>query len=134
MMETAQSADQRVANRRPRRRLGCIFALALWFVCALVPCLGITLATQGEFTVSLGSFPDQQLRVWLVSEAQERGIGYSLPTISQSGENAVCVQTDVRYLLWAGSGDTSVFCDCYARESTAASWSLTTTQSGACPR
>lgn len=123
---------------RPRsllRRLGCILALALWFFLLLTPCFLIRLATEGELRLRLGDAPDQEARVWLVMEADQRGVGYSMPSVYAGEDTAsVCVQTDVRYLLWVGTeaGKPVTYCECHSRPSADDDWTLTSTYDGAC--
>src|ERR1041385_5904869 len=86
------------------RRLGCGITLVIWFTLILSPCLCIVLATQGEITLQLSDVPGNSLRVWLVNEAHERGVGISRPTIhASSDDNAVCVQTEVSFIFWEGT-------------------------------
>jgi hypothetical protein len=127
------SAPAPVPVRRSRvRRTGCIIALILWFVILLSPCFLIVLAVQQEISISTGSAPGQQIRLWLVSEADQRGLGLSTGSVRQTGENAICMQTDVRFFLWSGSADPVNYCECYEHASSADSWSATTTTTGVC--
>lgn len=119
-------------RRSPIRRAGCTVAVILWFLILLTPCLCIVLATQGEITIATGSAPGQQMRLWLVSEADQRGIVLSTASIHQPSENAVCVQTDVRFFLWAGEADPTSYCECYGRSSSSEPWELVSTASGVC--
>jgi hypothetical protein len=106
--------------------------IALVLVCLLIPCGAITLATQGEIVFALGSAPGQELRVWLVMEAFERGLGISTPNVVSSTDTLVCVQTDVHYALWVGRAEATVFCDCYVRADSGSVWSLTSTSAELC--
>jgi hypothetical protein len=115
------------------RRIGCALALVIWFTLLLTPCFLFVMATQGEIAVNLGSAPGQDLRIWLIMEADERGFGVSRPTTASGNDaNHLCVQTDVRYLLWAGKAEPVTYCDCYERSGTDQAWSSTATQQGAC--
>lgn len=117
----------------PLRRLGCGIALVLWFALLLVPCLLIVMATQGEITISQGSLPGQQIRVWLIMEATERGFGISSTSTQQTDPNIACVQTNTRFVLWAGQADPLSYCDCYARADAESPWSSVSTTQGVCP-
>ncbi len=119
-------------RRSPIRRAGCIIVVVFWFLILLLPCFLIVLAVQQEIVISTGSAPGQQTRLWLISEAEERGLALSTTSTRQSDENAVCVETDVRFYLWAGKSDPTSYCDCYQRENANASWSQASTASGAC--
>jgi hypothetical protein len=129
--------DEMVIMPPPRsrvRRLGCYGALALWFLLLLTPCLCIVLATQEQITVDLGSAPEQTLRIWLVNEAAKRGIGISRPSVyGDTHGNAICVQTDVNFLLWTGQEAPSSYCSCYTRPDSQRAWAESQTLSGQCP-
>jgi hypothetical protein len=128
-----EDAVQIVPPRRsPLRRLGCVVGLVIWFTVLLLPCFLLILATQSEITISTGSAPGQQTRLWLISEADERGLALSTTSAWQDGENALCVQTDVRFLLWAGSSEPLSYCECYQRGSAGEAWSFTESINGAC--
>jgi hypothetical protein len=113
------------------RRCGCWLALLFWFVLLVTPCGLLYLATQNELAISLGDLPGQTLRVWLVNEARLRGIAISSPAVvGQDSSGAICLQTQVSFVLWMGEGDGSRFCDCFAREGD--DWALTSTSAGDC--
>ena len=119
-------------RRSPIRRLGCIIALVIWFLILLAPCFLIVLAVQQEISISTGSAPGQQTRLWLISEAEQRGLAISTASTHQATATGVCVETDVRFLLWTGQSDPLSYCDCYQRENVDAPWSQTTTAPGVC--
>ncbi len=115
------------------RRLGCGVALVLWFGVLLLPCFCFVLAAQGEITVSLSDVPGNTFRIWLVNEANERGIGISKPILRTTGDaNSVCVQTDVSFILWQGEGTPNHYCDCYTRPHEGTDWTSTSTTQGSC--
>lgn len=106
---------------RGLRRLGCILLLVIWFMVLLLPCFMIVLATQQQITISQGSLPDQEIRIWLVMEQNQRGLGISsTSTHPAKGDNlptdSLCLQTNVNYLLWQGKGEASTYCECYAHD------------------
>lgn len=119
-------------RRSPLRRVGCITALIVWFLILLLPCFLVVLAVQQEITISTGSAPGQQLRLWLISEPDQRGIALSTASVRETDPNAICVQTNIQFLLWSGSAEPLVYCDCFERESDSAAWSATSTTSGEC--
>jgi hypothetical protein len=103
-------------------------------VLLVAPCILLTLATQQEINISLGSAPGQNLRVWLIMGAEQRGFGIGSPIVfsSDGDDNVLCVQTNYSFVLWAGRADSAVSCDCYARESAEVAWDLISTQANAC--
>jgi hypothetical protein len=104
----------------------------IWFVLLLLPCFLIVLAVQQEIVISTGGAPGQQTRLWLISEADQRGLGISTTSTRQTTPNAICVETNVHFYLWAGKSDPSSYCDCYQRESADSPWSQTSTAAGVC--
>jgi hypothetical protein len=129
---------------RGLRRVGCVAALVLWFGFILLPIFLLALAIKHEITISQGCLPAQQIRVWLVMERDQRGIGFSRTSTSSysaaaSAENdttsadGVCLQTNVRYILWQGQGTASTYCACYSRSDSESEWVLIDSVSGNCP-
>jgi hypothetical protein len=122
-------------RRSPIRRLGCAIAVILWFSVLLTPCLCLVLASQGEIAVRLGDLPGQSFRLWLLNESRQRGIGISRPSIyagEGEGQNHVCVQTDVSFILWTGSAEATSYCECYTRQDNNEGWELLSTHQTAC--
>lgn len=120
-------------RRSPVRRIGCMLALGVWALVMVTLCGFFLLATQEQIIISLGSAPDQVARAWLVSEPRERGLGFSWASLHQTQtERSVCVQTDIRFLLWAGTGESATYCDCYQRGGDDQPWELVSTHSGSC--
>jgi hypothetical protein len=104
----------------PLRRLGCAVALIFWFALLMLPCFFFALLRDGEIVLSQGDIPGQELRVWLLSESDERGFGLSRPVVIQGDDfSRVCVETHVDYYLWAGEGEPTSYCECYVRDITA---------------
>lgn len=136
MSEVSDQTDAPVEPTAPRKRtllgrIGCVLGLLIWAVLIFMPCIIGILVTQGEINIGLGSAPGQNLRIWLIMEPDERGIGISSPSVQQNG-NQICVQTDVRYLLWMGSEEPSTYCDCYTRTAADTEWEYTETSLGRC--
>jgi hypothetical protein len=121
-------------RRSLRRRLGCGVVLVIWFALILSPCLCIVLATQGEILVHFSDVPGNALRIWLVNEAHERGIGIARPSVRGTNDpNVVCVQTEVTFIFWQGEGKPTHYCECYTHSDQAGDWSPSTTESSDCP-
>jgi hypothetical protein len=129
--------EQPQRKRSPLRRLGCGLLLAVWFAVLLVPLAFFVLAIQGDITIGRGGdipSPEQypRLQVWLVNEIDFRGLGILTTDISRPDEEDLCIQSDVRYLLWQGSGEPATFCDCYTRSTVDDDWTLQETVQGPC--
>lgn len=120
-------------RRHPLRRLGCGTVLILWFLLLLTPCFLLTLAVQQEIVITTGSLPGQQFRVYLISEAMQRGVVVSNSTIvGRQSENNACLETHVRYLLWTGSEESSTYCECFSRTGGENEWASDMATTGIC--
>lgn len=124
-------------GRSPLRRLGCGVLLVVWFAVLLLPLAMFVLAIQGDITIWHGAgIPDREehprFQVRLVMEMDFRGLGLTTTSIERDGEDALCIQSNVRFLLWEGEGDPATFCDCYTRSSSNTEWSLEATTVGHC--
>lgn len=128
-MENEGHARPAPQYRHPLRRPGCILALVIWLMVMLTPCLMLYLAVRGEISLTTGSAPDQRTRIWLIQEARQSGIGFSNASVSRN-EDLVCVQTDVRFLLWRGEAVPTQYCECYS--GTEENWVLSSLEQTAC--
>jgi hypothetical protein len=107
--------SQPVARPSRWRRLGCAAGVVFWFVLLLLPCVIVLLVSQREVVIPLGSIPGQSARIWLIDEARERGIAFSMPSVHRGTDDLTCVQTDSRFLMWMGQGDPTSYCECFRR-------------------
>jgi hypothetical protein len=119
-------------RRSPVRRAGCTIAVILWFLLLLTPCFCIVLATRGEIVIPQGTAPGQEIRIWLIMEADQRGLGISSTSVQQAGPNALCVESDTRFVLWTGRADPLTSCVCYERTGEDQSWSTASVANRAC--
>ena len=96
--------------RRPGliRRVGCWVLVVFWFALVMLPCGLLTLATQGQLTLRTGELEEQEVRVWLIMEADTRGLGISSGAVTRQTETAVCIETTANYVLWAGREQANV--------------------------
>lgn len=113
------------------RRVGCAGALVIWFIVMLFPCFMITLAFQKEISIATGDLPEQRLRLWLVMEPRQEGLGFSSTSVSTHDDQS-CMQTNVRFWLWEGNADSSQYCECYLRDSENERWLLQNMNEGVC--
>lgn len=126
-------------KRKPNlfRRLGCTILLILWFTFLLLPLFLFILAVQREITISyVNDIPDSYqhplFQIQLVMESDYRGLRIVNATLHNHTETTVCVQTNVRYVLWEGEGDPATFCRCYQRSDSKTEWTLSSQQLEAC--
>lgn len=128
------------ARRGKARRLGCGLALLFWFAVLMMPCALFYLAANGEIRLEHRHIPQPHahplLLIALVSEAEDRGLRFEASWIagSQLDDNALCVETAVRFLLWEASGGNQnvSFCDCYTRQDAGAGWEFARTFGDVC--
>jgi len=130
--ESEETQPQITVRRRPwYRRVGCLIAVLIWLIVMLIPCFFLTLAFQQEIVITQGDTPNQVLRIWLINEARSRGLGISNASVhSGLQNNDLCVQTDVRFMLWVGDSPATSYCECYA--SAGDELEITSVQEGQC--
>lgn len=77
----------------------------------------ISLAVGGE--IRWGREPSRANRIWLVESEGQAGIGWSSASEMETvlPEADVCIQQEVRFLLWSQgfAGEVQKYCDCYRR-------------------
>jgi len=115
-----------------RRRVLIGIGLIIWFMLLMLPCLFFTLAFNQEIAIATGDLPGQQLRVWLVMEVTQRGLGYSTASVDQRSETSACLTTRINFLLWQGRGEPASYCECFTRASASDPWMLTSVDMAAC--
>lgn len=136
-------ADEVIVVRERMTRRGCLWrfgCVVLWLPLMLLPLFLFLLATQGEVALwHNASFPSSAehpfLQVKLLMDIDTRGLNITRSYISTppSGSDAVCVQTNVRFLLWQGQGEAVDYCDCYApHDDGSDGWTFVSTNSGLC--
>ncbi len=121
----------------PLRRLGCTILLILWFLFLLLPLFLFILAVQREITIAhAGDIPESYqhplFQVQLIMEEDYRGLRIVNATLHNATDTNICVQTNVRYVLWEGEGEPATFCRCYERDNSESEWSLSEQTSEAC--
>ncbi|MFW5708772.1 MAG: hypothetical protein ACOCX5_00995 [Chloroflexota bacterium] len=133
--------DYVVVEKRPRawyKRPGCLVGIVIWFLVMLLPFALFVLAIEGDITLSYGGdVPDKHahplLQVRLVMEPDYRGLSITTASLHREGEANLCIQNNIRFILWQGEGDPVTYCQCYARASVDDEWTSTDTSQGACP-
>lgn len=113
------------------RRVGCTILVVIWFAFVLSPCALLTLARDGQLSITTGELPGQEMRIWLVMEIDQRGVGIST-TSQREVDGAQCLQTDVRFVFWQGEDEPLSYCECYTRTDTESMWTPVSNQQGMC--
>ena len=125
-----------VPHRRRIRRVGCIIGLVFWGICLLLPLVAIALVIQNQIVIQHSDAPGHELRIWLVMEPRERGIGISNASIHPGpggDDSQVCVETNVSFVFWQGSANPTDYCECYTRPSEPGRYNSLSTIQGVCP-
>jgi hypothetical protein len=128
-----------VKVKRPglRWRAGCVLVLLIWLAVMMLPLGLIVLAVEGNITIAHGGdIPNPhehpRMRLNLIMEIDFRGISVTRSALIHNGENDLCVQTAVNFVLWEGDGEPATFCDCYVRPEPDANWERVSTTTAAC--
>jgi hypothetical protein len=87
-------------------------------------------ASRGEVSINTGSAPEQRIRLWMIQEARERGVGVSNGSITFQNDTMVCVQTNVNFLLWQGEAEPIQYCECYTQADSG--WQTSSVNENAC--
>lgn len=115
------------------RRIWFYIGLLVWILILSIPFFFVILGMRGEMSFNLwGDVPDNRLRIWMVMEPDERGIGYSLPSVVEREADALTVETHVRYALWQGEGENVAYCQHYVRDDGDSYWEMVETYEGDC--
>ena len=113
-------------KRNPLRKIIRIVVIVIWFLILLLPLAFFVLASQGDITISRSGIPDSHehplLQFSLISETDSRGLRITTTSISKPDDLNLCIQTNVRFALWEGQGESARFCDCYTRQDTESEW------------
>ena len=108
-----------------------------WFLVLLLPMVLFILAINGDITIARsGDIPDKNehplFQASLVMEIDFRGLRLTNTSLARENEVNLCIQTNVRFVLWEGEGEDAVFCDCYDRDSSESVWELSSTAMTTC--
>lgn len=90
------------------RRFVYLLIVIVWLLIMSVPVLAVMLATQRE--VQIGD-TQRHFRLFLIQESDSEGISVDLTRPAGGGRR--CAQSNVIYLMWKGSGENTVYCQCY---------------------
>ena len=93
------------------RRLGYISAVLIWLLVMCLPVLAFVLAIRGE--LKLGDLQETHIRIFMVQGDEQSGLGVEWSR--RTNDNADCLKSSLRYLLWAGDGEAVNvdYCQCF---------------------
>lgn len=94
-------------NRWPKRIL-YLLLLLLWLFLISLPYFAFRLASRGQLEAG---GPDNHVRIFLLQGADAEGLGLER-TRPQQVESLQCIETSVRYFMWAGEPENVTFCEC----------------------
>lgn len=115
----------------PKSRLGMVFfglGVVVWFAILMLPCAMFSLATGGEIRISHGDIPEREahplFQLNLVMDIDNRGFQITRSSVLPDGEQDVCIQTHVSYIMWEtdGTAESVSYCDCYERAASDSDW------------
>lgn len=122
-----------------RGKIGCAFGLILWFTVMMTPCVLFWFGFGNEVIIPHANVPYAHehplFKLGLLMTADYRGLSVTNSSIFADHDNAVCVQTNVNFLLWENrnrDNPATIYCDCYERANPETSWQLIRTDSGEC--
>lgn len=94
------------------RRLAIVLLLFVWALIMAFPVVAVLLATQNQ--IQIGEEQGRQVRLFLLQEPEQEGIGLEWARPVGRGDEAPCLQTSIFYLMWVGEGQNVTFCQCFA--------------------
>jgi hypothetical protein len=126
------SGEELLKLRKYLRRTGCALLLVIWFMLLLTPCLLFTLAAEREMVFTYSDIPNDNLRIWLIQDAKNRGVAISNSRRVHLDNGTVCTVIDGRFILWQGSAEPPHYCSCYTRPDQDSMWSSVAEGEEAC--
>lgn len=109
-------------------KIGCGALLVIWFCALMLPFLMFWLASGRAVTIPRNNIPDAdqypRFQMSLIMSQENRGLQLTTSNVQRNGENNLCVDVHVNYLLWASEDDdnAAVYCDCFERSDSDADW------------
>lgn len=90
------------------KRIGYTAVFLLWCFIMMLPTILFVGLSDGQMV--WGDDPHNQIRVFLMQEVGQEGLG--LQWTSPATADGACVDTSVRYLMFAGEADNNNLCTC----------------------
>ena len=116
--DPAQNTESQGRNVNFPPALGCLSALLIAVTAASLLLLVLSIALRGEARFSKGDLGE--LRVWLIRETANQGLGLSTTRIMAGRESSgeACIRTTARFLMVRSGQEIQsvVYCDCYEKQ------------------
>ncbi len=113
-----ESPDSRGRTRGVSPAVGCLSTLLVAVLAAGLLLIILSVALRGEARFSKGDLGE--LRLWLIRETANQGLGLSTTRIVAGRESSgeVCIRTSARFLMIRSELEIEdvVFCDCYEKQ------------------
>jgi len=114
----AESPKSRGRTRGVSPAIGCLSTVLVAVLAAGLLLIILSVALRGEARFSKGDLGE--LRLWLIRETANQGLGLSTTRIVAGRESSgeVCIRTSARFLMIRSEQviEGVVFCDCYEKK------------------
>ncbi len=115
--EQAEATESQGRSGNVSPALGCFSVFLAAVLAASLLLIVLSIALRGEARIGKGDLGE--LRVWLIREAANQGLGLSTTRIvaGRESEGEACVRTTARFLMIRSAQEVKdvVFCDCYEK-------------------
>lgn len=92
------------------KRIGYTTLFLFWCVIMLLPTIFFFTLSDGQSV--WGDDPNDQLRIFLMQEVGQEGLGVQWTRPVTDNNDGLCVMTSVRYVMLAGEADNNDSCVC----------------------
>ncbi len=116
--DPAQSNESGGRSVKVSPALGCLSVILVGVVAAGLLLVVLSIALRGEARFSKGDLGE--LRIWLIRETANQGLGLSTTRIVAGRESSgeVCVRTSARFLMVRSAQEVEdvQFCECFEKQ------------------
>jgi hypothetical protein len=117
-IDAAESPESQGGTRGVSPAVGCLSTLLVAVLAAGLLLITLSTALRGEARFSKGDLGE--MRLWLIREAANQGLGLSTTRIVAGRESSgeVCIRTTARFLMVRSEREIEdvAYCDCYERQ------------------
>ena len=98
------------------RRFFYLIFILIWLIVLTLPFAAFSLAARQQ--IQIGGSEGNHLRIFLIQEKMAEGIGVELARPFSGQPN--CSETNVRYFMWVGEPENTIYCQCFNPDTGAA--------------